>query len=50
LPWIYERSRVLSREDEEDGSVSLEVEITAVESAELDAKLGTTVRDDPEDY
>ena len=50
LPWVYERSHVLSRLDEEDGAVTLEVEITAVESAELDARLGTVVADDPEDY
>ena len=50
LPWVYERSHVLSRQDEEDGAVTLDVEITAVESAELDAKLGTVVADDPEDY
>ncbi|WP_244598273.1 GTPase HflX [Pseudohoeflea suaedae] len=50
LPWVYERSHVLTRQDEEDGAVTLEVEITAVESAELDAKLGTVVADDPEDY
>ena len=50
LPWVYERSHVLSRQDEEDGAVTLEVEITAVESAELDAKLGTVLREDPEDY
>ena len=50
LPWIYERSRVISREDEDDGAVTLEVEITAVESAELDARLGTTLPEDPDDY
>ncbi|WP_075288825.1 GTPase HflX [Pararhizobium arenae] len=50
LPWIYEHTIVDERNDLEDGSVSLDLRLTAAESVELDRRLGNGVKPQPEDW
>ncbi len=40
LPWVYEHAIVDGREDMEDGSVSLDLRLTATEAEELERRLG----------
>ena len=40
VSWIYQRGRVQSREDMEDGSVLIEAEFTVADSEELDRRMG----------
>lgn len=42
MSWLYDRATVLSRDDREDGSVALRVEITEYDAKELDARLAAT--------
>jgi GTP-binding protein HflX len=39
LSWIYDRATVRDRDDREDGSVALEIEITEYEAERMDARL-----------
>lgn len=41
LPWLYANAMVDERRDQEDGSVSLDIRISAASSGELERKLGT---------
>ncbi|MCF3638683.1 GTPase HflX [Rhizobium sp. TRM95111] len=41
LPWIYDHSLVDAREDQEDGSIRVELRLTETEATELDRRLGT---------
>ncbi|MCD2171383.1 GTPase HflX [Rhizobium sp. C4] len=41
LPWLYANAMVDERHDQEDGSVSLDIRISAASSGELERKLGT---------
>ncbi len=41
LPWLYANAMVDERRDQEDGSVSLDIRISATSSGELERKLGT---------
>lgn len=40
LPWVYQHAIVDAREDMEDGSVSLDLRLTAAEAEELERRLG----------
>jgi GTP-binding protein HflX len=40
LPWIYSHALVDNREDNEDGTVSLDVRLTEAEAAELERRMG----------
>ncbi|MBD8555656.1 GTPase HflX [Rhizobium sp. CFBP 8762] len=40
LPWIYERAIMDGREDEEDGSISLDVRLSESDAGELDRRMG----------
>lgn len=50
LPWIYERSQVIERTDNDDGTIELEIRIAAAESAELDRKLGQGPKKQTDDW
>ncbi|TCL73716.1 GTPase HflX [Rhizobium sp. BK251] len=40
LPWLYDHAIVDSREDNEDGSVTLDVRLTETEAVELERRMG----------
>ncbi|MBB5538112.1 GTPase HflX [Rhizobium giardinii] len=40
LPWVYQHAIVDAREDMEDGSVSLDLRLTAAEAEELERRMG----------
>lgn len=44
LPWLYDHAIVDSREDNEDGSVTLDLELSETEAVELERRLGNTAR------
>ena len=51
LPWIYEHEHVEEREDLEDGSVRLELRLSASDSIELERRLGLAPKlDDSDDW
>lgn len=50
MSWIYERGRVHSRVDHEDGGVELTAEFTASDSADLDRLLGHGPKPDLEPF
>lgn len=50
MSWIYERGRVRSRIDHEDGGVELTAEFTASDSADLDRLLGHGPKPDLEPF
>ncbi|MDQ0320125.1 GTP-binding protein HflX [Pararhizobium capsulatum DSM 1112] len=50
LSWIYEHAIIDGRDDLEDGSVSLDLRLTATEAAELDRRLGNGPRPVAEDW
>lgn len=50
LSWIYNNSIVDGREDNEDGSVSLDVRLSETQAAELNRKLGISAKVEPEDW
>ncbi len=44
LPWLYDHAIVDSREDNEDGSVTLDLRLSETEAVELERRLGNTAR------
>jgi len=50
LPWLYSHAIVDSREDNEDGTVTLEVRLTESESLELDRRVGNGLKPQREDW
>ena len=50
LPWLYEHAIVDGREDLEDGSVSLDLSMSASEAKELDRRLGNGPKAAAEDW
>ncbi len=44
LPWLYDHAIVDSREDNEDGSVTLDLRLSETEAVELERRLGNTTR------
>ncbi|HCL64843.1 MAG TPA: GTPase HflX, partial [Rhizobium sp.] len=50
ISWAYENAVVDGREDHEDGSVSLDVRLTARQADELDRKLGSGQKAQKEDW
>ncbi len=50
ISWAYENAVVDGREDHEDGSVSLDVRLTARQADELDRKLGNGQKAQKEDW
>jgi GTP-binding protein HflX len=44
LPWLYDHAIVDSREDNEDGSVTLDLRLSETEATELERRLGNTTR------
>ena len=50
LPWIYGHAVVDNREDNEDGTVSLDVRLTETEAAELERRMGHGPKPQREDW
>ncbi|WP_296070517.1 GTPase HflX [uncultured Agrobacterium sp.] len=50
ISWVYSNSIIDSREDHEDGSVSLDVRLSEAQAAELERKLGKTTISEREDW
>ncbi|MEZ2127514.1 MULTISPECIES: GTPase HflX [unclassified Sinorhizobium] len=50
LPWIYDHAIVDVREDNEDGSVTLDVRLTEAEAAELERRMGYGPKPQREDW
>ncbi|MBW9061811.1 GTPase HflX [Rhizobium herbae] len=50
LPWVYQHAIVDAREDMEDGSVSLDLRLTAAEAEELERRLGNGPKAAAEDW
>ena len=50
LPWLYSHAIVGDREDNEDGSVTLDVRLTETEAAELERRLGGAPKAAKEDW
>ncbi|APO74748.1 GTP-binding protein HflX [Rhizobium etli 8C-3] len=50
LPWLYEHSIVDGREDNEDGTVTLDVRLAESEAAELERRMGDGLKPQKEDW
>jgi GTP-binding protein HflX len=50
LPWVYSNAIVDAREDNEDGSVTLEVRLSEAQALELESRLGKVHKQDVEDW
>ncbi|MBB3389346.1 GTP-binding protein HflX [Rhizobium sp. BK275] len=50
LPWLYDHAVVDSREDNEDGSVTLELRLSETEAAELERRIGHGQKPAKEDW
>ncbi|WP_284777536.1 GTPase HflX [Agrobacterium sp. lyk4-40-TYG-31] len=50
LPWVYNNAIVDAREDNEDGSVTLEVRLSEAQALELESRLGKVQKQDVEDW
>ncbi|SCW76124.1 GTP-binding protein HflX [Rhizobium mongolense subsp. loessense] len=50
LPWLYEHSIVDGREDNEDGTVTLDVRLAESEAAELERRMGDGPKPQKEDW
>ena len=50
ISWVYSNSIVDSREDNEDGSVSLDVRLSEAQATELERKLGKSTIREREDW
>ena len=50
LPWLYNHAVVDNREDNEDGTVTLDVRLTETEAAELERRMGNGPKPQREDW
>ncbi|UVD58463.1 GTPase HflX [Rhizobium sp. Pop5] len=50
LPWLYDHAIVDSREDNEDGSITLDLRLSETEAAELERRIGNGPKPDKEDW
>ncbi|KQV81399.1 GTPase HflX [Rhizobium sp. Root1220] len=50
LPWLYDHAIVDSREDNEDGSITLDVRLSETEAVELERRLGKGPKSQREDW
>lgn len=50
LPWLYNHAIVDAREDNEDGTVTLDVRLTETEAAELERRMGNGPKPQREDW
>ncbi|MBW9053550.1 GTPase HflX [Rhizobium mesosinicum] len=50
LPWLYDHAVVDSREDNEDGSVTLDLRLSETEAAELERRIGNGPKPAKEDW
>ncbi len=50
LPWLYNHAIVDNREDNEDGTVTLEVRLTETEAVELERRMGNGPKPQREDW
>jgi GTP-binding protein HflX len=50
LPWLYSHAIVDGREDNEDGSVTLELRLSETEAAELERRMGNGPKPEKEDW
>ncbi|WP_284758383.1 GTPase HflX [Agrobacterium sp. fls2-241-TYG-188a] len=50
LPWVYNNAVVDAREDNEDGSVTLDVRLSEAQTLELEQRLGKNQKPDVEDW
>jgi len=50
LPWLYDHAIVDNREDNEDGSITLDVRLSETEAVELERRLGNGPKSGKEDW
>lgn len=50
LPWLYDHAVVDSREDNEDGTVTLDLRLSETEAAELERRIGNGAKPAKEDW
>jgi GTP-binding protein HflX len=50
LPWLYDHAIVDSREDNEDGSITLDLRLSETEATELERRLGMGQKPQREDW
>jgi GTP-binding protein HflX len=50
LPWLYDHAIVDNREDNEDGSITLDVRLSETEAVELERRLGNGPKVAKEDW
>lgn len=50
LPWLYDHAIVDSREDNEDGSVTLDLRLSETEATELERRIGNSSKPAKEDW
>jgi GTP-binding protein HflX len=50
LPWLYDHAIVDSREDNEDGSVTLDLRLSETEATELERRIGNGPKPAKEDW
>ena len=50
LPWLYDHAIVDNREDNEDGSITLDVRLSETEAVELERRLGNGPKAAKEDW
>ncbi|MBY5581995.1 GTPase HflX [Rhizobium leguminosarum] len=50
LPWLYDHAIVDSREDNEDGTITLDLRLSETEATELERRIGNGPKSDKEDW
>ncbi|RFB95436.1 GTPase HflX [Rhizobium leguminosarum bv. trifolii] len=50
LPWLYDHAIVDAREDNEDGSITLDLRLSETEAAELERRIGNGPKSSKEDW
>ncbi|MFS2174806.1 GTPase HflX [Rhizobium pisi] len=50
LPWLYDHAIVDSREDNEDGSITLDLRLSETEATELERRIGNGAKSSKEDW
>ncbi|MBB4250747.1 GTPase HflX [Rhizobium sp. BK008] len=50
LPWLYDHAIVDGREDNEDGSITLDLRLSETEATELERRIGNGPKPDKEDW
>jgi GTP-binding protein HflX len=50
LPWLYDHAIIDGREDNEDGSITLDLRLSETEAVELERRLGNGPKAQREDW